>query len=132
MQKIFWLLNNSLLESLSSHEFEEIYGETNKIYNIGIKYVEQTPQAMRGLLWSERFLTSADQAGDEEVVLVPVQTFWSEKKLPFALLKPFGELGPSGAGFLSELPFMSGSTFHPKKSRSAGTCRSRTFPSFDG
>ncbi|KAL7475895.1 hypothetical protein ACHAW6_001786 [Cyclotella cf. meneghiniana] len=72
------------------HEFEEIYGETRKVYNIGIKYVEQTPEATRDLLWSERFLTSADQAGDGEVVLVPVQTFWSEKKLPFALLKPFG------------------------------------------
>jgi len=75
-----------MLESLSSHEFKEIYGKTNKVYNIGIKYVEQTSQATRGLLWSERFLTSVDQAGDEEVVLVPVQTIWSEKKHPFALL----------------------------------------------
>lgn len=90
-ERVFGLFVNTwTLDSLPSHEFEEIYGETRKVYNIGIKYVEQTPEATRDLLWSERFLTSADQAGDGEVVLVPVQTFWSEKKLPFALLKPFG------------------------------------------
>jgi high-affinity iron transporter len=71
------------------HEFEEIYGETAKVYNIGIKYVEQPAEETRNLMWSERFLTSEDaSAGD--AVLIPVKTIWSEKQLPFALLKPFG------------------------------------------
>jgi high-affinity iron transporter len=53
--------------------------------------VEQAAEETRNLRWSGRFLTSEDTAaGEDEVVLVPVKTIWSEKQLPFALLKPFG------------------------------------------
>ncbi len=48
--------------SSNSHNFEEIIGETPKIYNF-------------------------DEEGSEEN---PVYTVWSEKRLPMALFKPFG------------------------------------------
>ena len=48
--------------STNSHNFEEIVGETPKIYNF-------------------------DEEGSEEN---PVYTVWSEKRLPMAIFKPFG------------------------------------------
>jgi len=95
------------------HEFEEVYGETAKVYNIGIVKAsgsehssgdeeehnsedeeehnsedeeehDSEDEATRYLVRHERHLTSAD--GDEK----PEYTFWSEKQLPMALLKPFG------------------------------------------
>ncbi|EED95805.1 Ftr1_plasma membrane iron permease [Thalassiosira pseudonana CCMP1335] len=67
------------------HEFEEVYGETDKIYNIGVKRsLFEEEEETRYLSHSERFLTAVDEEAK------PEYTFWSEKKLPMALLKPFG------------------------------------------
>jgi hypothetical protein len=73
-------------DSLHSHEFEEVYGETEKIYNIGVREVVTTGRA---LAWEQRFLASEDVPAEETTVTYE-KTFWSEKQLPFALLKPFG------------------------------------------
>ncbi|KAL7543734.1 hypothetical protein ACHAXR_013012 [Thalassiosira sp. AJA248-18] len=91
------------------HEFEEVYGETNKVYNIGVKAAssshsedhsshdevdsveeevvvvdESTTEegAVRYLEHYERHLTSEDGT--------PEYTGWSEKRLPMAVFKPFG------------------------------------------
>jgi high-affinity iron transporter len=66
------------------HEFEEVYGETDKVYNIGVKRSLFEEEGTSHLSYSERFLTAADEEAK------PEYTFWSEKKLPMALLKPFG------------------------------------------
>jgi high-affinity iron transporter len=43
----------------------------------------------RALAWEQRFLTSEDVPA-EETTITYEKTIWSEKQLPFALLKPFG------------------------------------------
>jgi high-affinity iron transporter len=68
------------------HEFEEVYGETTKIYNIGVREVVTEGRA---LVWEQRFLTSEDVPAAESTITYE-RTIWSEKQLPFALLKPFG------------------------------------------
>lgn len=70
------------------HEFEEVYGETDKVYNIGVKRSLFEEEGTSHLSYSERFLTSAEEEAEEEAN--PEYTFWSEKKLPMALFKPFG------------------------------------------
>lgn len=122
------------------HEFEEIYGETPKVYNIGYarrmeesddvvhasddvvhasdyvssedaEYVTSADHASDDVVHASGYVTSEDHASDDvthasdDVVHADgfqsddvvskenaekVLTFWSEKKLPFALLKPFG------------------------------------------
>ena len=66
------------------HEFEEIYGETTKIYNIG--YARQLEEVHM----SDDVTHGSSEIESEDVVKEKVLTFWSEKRLPFALLKPFG------------------------------------------
>lgn len=68
------------------HEFEEVWGETDKVYNIGVREVVTTGRA---LAWEQRFLSSEDVPA-EETTITYEKTIWSEKQLPFALLKPFG------------------------------------------
>ena len=58
------------LYSFSSHEFEEVLGETDKVYNFGVASVAED-----GTKTYNR---------------------WSEKKLPMAVFKPFGySAGPT-------------------------------------
>lgn len=94
------------------HEFEEIYGETPKVYNIGyarrMEESDDVVHASDDVVHASGYVTSEDRASDDvthasdDVVHADgfqsddvvskekVLTFWSEKKLPFALLKPFG------------------------------------------
>lgn len=83
------------------HEFEEIYGETPKVYNIGyarklqsddvvsasdvVAASDDVPAASDDVPGEESGLQSDDVVSKEKVL-----TIWSEKQLPFALLKPFG------------------------------------------
>ena len=79
------------------HEFEEIYGETPKVYNIGYARRLQSDDVVHA---SDDVVHASDDvvhassdegfASDDVVSKEKVLTFWSEKKLPFALLKPFG------------------------------------------
>jgi high-affinity iron transporter len=78
------------------HEFEEIYGETPKIYNIGYqRQLEETTHASDDVVHASDDVTHAsdevtEHNSDDVVAEEKVLSFWSEKKLPFALLKPFG------------------------------------------
>jgi high-affinity iron transporter len=74
---------------LPSHEFEEVFGETSKIYNFGV-VVEA------GSVNAEEYNSSADAEGDEEAEEAPEYNGWSEKRLPMAVFKPFAySAGPT-------------------------------------
>jgi high-affinity iron transporter len=78
------------------HEFEEIYGETPKVYNIGYARKLQSDDVVHAsddVVHASDDVVHAGESGfqsDDVVSKEKVLTFWSEKKLPFALLKPFG------------------------------------------
>ena len=78
------------------HEFEEIYGETPKVYNIGYARKLQSDDVVHAsddVVHASDDVVHAEESGfqsDDVVSKEKVLTFWSEKKLPFALLKPFG------------------------------------------
>lgn len=75
------------------HEFEEIYGETEKVYNIGYvnRYLAESDDVIHA---SDDVVHASDDVvehdSDDVVPVEKVLSIWSEKKLPFALLKPFG------------------------------------------
>jgi high-affinity iron transporter len=88
-----------------AHEFEEIYGETPKVYNIGYERRLQSDDVVHAsddvvhasddVVHASDDVTSAEHESDEHesddvVKEEKVLSIWSEKKLPFALLKPFG------------------------------------------
>lgn len=78
-----------------AHEFEEIYGETPKVYNIGYERRLQSDDVVHAsddVVHASDDVTSAESGfqSDDVVKEDKVLSFWSEKKLPFALLKPFG------------------------------------------
>jgi high-affinity iron transporter len=84
-----------------AHEFEEIYGETPKVYNIGYQRKLQSDvvhasddvvHASDDVVHSPDDVTSAESEhnSDDVVEAEKVLSIWSEKQLPFALLKPFG------------------------------------------
>ncbi|KAL7510360.1 hypothetical protein ACHAXN_012007 [Cyclotella atomus] len=86
------------------HEFEEIYGETPKVYNIGyarrlqsddvVHASDDVVHASDEVVHASDDVTSAESGFQSDDVVSKekekVLTFWSEKQLPFALLKPFG------------------------------------------
>ena len=78
------------------HEFEEIYGETPKVYNIGYARKLQSDDVVHAsddVVHASDDVVHAEGSGfqsDDVVSKEKVLTFWSEKQLPFALLKPFG------------------------------------------
>jgi high-affinity iron transporter len=71
------------------HEFEEIYGETPDVYNIGTArgLAEEHDSDDVPVVHESDDVVHKD---NEESSEAPQLTIWSEKKLPFALLKPFG------------------------------------------
>ena len=71
------------------HEFEEIYGETPDVYNIGTArgLAEEHDSDDVPVVHESDDVAHID---NEESSEAPQLTIWSEKKLPFALLKPFG------------------------------------------
>lgn len=68
------------------HEFEEIYGETPDVYNIGTARDLAASDDVPVVHESDDVVHSDSEEEGEAIEL----TIWSEKKLPFALLKPFG------------------------------------------
>lgn len=95
-----------------SHEFEEVLGETPKIYNFGVVVVseeEETAEAEEGAaedaVAEEELTEDTEEAeehseeGEEEHSAskdTPEYTGWSEKRLPMAIFKPFGySAGPT-------------------------------------
>ena len=95
-----------------SHEFEEVLGETPKIYNFGVvveSEEEEAAEAEEGAaedVVAEEELTEDteeveehSEEGEEEHSAsedTPEYTGWSEKRLPMAVFKPFGySAGPT-------------------------------------
>jgi high-affinity iron transporter len=71
--------------SIISHEFEEVIGETPKIYNFGVVVESEDEEA-----------AEAEEGAAEDAVASPEYTGWSEKRLPMAVFKPFGySAGPT-------------------------------------
>ncbi|KAL3816989.1 hypothetical protein ACHAXA_010109 [Cyclostephanos tholiformis] len=69
------------------HEFEEVLGETEKVYNIGVVADPGSEDAEEH---------EEEEEEEEEEVVVVTYTGWSEKKLPMAIFKPFGySAGPT-------------------------------------
>ena len=79
-----------------SHEFEEVLGETSKIYNFGIVVEAESEEEVH----AEEDPSSNESEGEEEAEEgsedSPEYNGWSEKRLPMAVFKPFGySAGPT-------------------------------------
>jgi len=88
------------------HEFEEVLGETSKIYNFGV-VAESEEEEHYSEDAEEEYITSADAEAEESEEEEeaeegsgsedsPEYNGWSEKRLPMAVFKPFGySAGPT-------------------------------------
>ena len=88
--------------AIISHEFEEVAGETPKIYNFGVvvpseeeEHSEEEAEAEEAgedLVEDAEVEAEEEEEEEDEVVY----TGWSEKRLPMAIFKPFGySAGPT-------------------------------------
>jgi high-affinity iron transporter len=91
--------------STVSHEFEEVIGETPKIYNFGVVVESEEEEAADAEEEAADAITEDTEEGEEHSEEEeggsassdsPEYTGWSEKRLPMAVFKPFGySAGPT-------------------------------------
>lgn len=106
---ILIIVSPELFCAITSHEFEEVAGETPKIYNFGVVVPSEEEEHAEEAEEAEEELTEdteaeeeehSEEEGEEEEHSASsdevVYTGWSEKRLPMAIFKPFGySAGPT-------------------------------------